>query len=237
MRTNTHTCHPQSGVSRQVWELWEGESRVERCKLPLPGRSWSVPHCAGLLTSRVFETVTSLSNSVHISQELLQGEWLKAAQLPKASQVKRNKEQMGGGWSTLASTSFCRARQCRAKLCCAMLCCAVLCHAQTLWEEESLTDAVCLFQGELLSPCRCDGSVKCTHQPCLIKWISERGCWSCELCYYKYHVIAISTKNPLQVKVLETFQSLFILISIFVFGRKWILPVWVFLPSAQRSIC
>lgn len=54
-------------------------------------------------------------------------------------------------------------------------------------------------QGELLSPCRCDGSVKCTHQPCLIKWISERGCWSCELCYYKYHVIAISTKNPLQV--------------------------------------
>ena len=56
------------------------------------------------------------------------------------------------------------------------------------------------LQGELLSPCRCDGSVKCTHQPCLIKWISERGCWSCELCYYKYHVIAISTKNPLQVR-------------------------------------
>ena len=56
------------------------------------------------------------------------------------------------------------------------------------------------LQGELLSPCRCAGSVKCTHQPCLIKWISERGCWSCELCYYKYHVIAISTKNPLQVR-------------------------------------
>lgn len=95
-----------------------------------------------------------------------------------------------------------------------------------LWEEGSLADAVSLFQGELLSPCRCDGSVKCTHQPCLIKWISERGCWSCELCYYKYHVIAISTKNPLQVKVLETFQSLFILVSIFVSGSKWILPVW-----------
>lgn len=65
------------------------------------------------------------------------------------------------------------------------------------------------FQGELLSPCRCDGSVKCTHQPCLIKWISERGCWSCELCYYKYHVIAISTKNPLQVKVLEIIPKSF----------------------------
>lgn len=89
-----------------------------------------------------------------------------------------------------------------------------------LWEEGSLADAVSLFQGELLSPCRCDGSVKCTHQPCLIKWISERGCWSCELCYYKYHVIAISTKNPLQVKVLETFQSLFILVSIFCFWEQ-----------------
>ncbi|KAM6956596.1 E3 ubiquitin-protein ligase MARCHF4 [Aplochiton taeniatus] len=53
-------------------------------------------------------------------------------------------------------------------------------------------------QAELLSPCRCSGSVRCTHEPCLIKWISERGSWSCELCYYKYHVIAISTKNPLQ---------------------------------------
>ncbi|KAL1021741.1 hypothetical protein UPYG_G00017400 [Umbra pygmaea] len=53
-------------------------------------------------------------------------------------------------------------------------------------------------QGEMLSPCRCSGSVRCTHEPCLIKWISERGSWSCELCYYKYQVIAISTKNPLQ---------------------------------------
>ena len=58
--------------------------------------------------------------------------------------------------------------------------------------------ARCL-QGELLSPCRCCGSVRCTHHPCLIKWISERGSWACELCYYKYQVIAISTKNPLQV--------------------------------------
>uniref|UniRef100_A0A671PEU0 RING-type E3 ubiquitin transferase n=1 Tax=Sinocyclocheilus anshuiensis TaxID=1608454 RepID=A0A671PEU0_9TELE len=55
-------------------------------------------------------------------------------------------------------------------------------------------------QGELLSPCRCSGSIRSTHQPCLIKWISERGSWTCELCYYKYQVIAISTKNPLQVQ-------------------------------------
>lgn len=63
------------------------------------------------------------------------------------------------------------------------------------------------LQGELLSPCRCDGSVRCTHQPCLIRWISERGSWSCELCYFKYQVLAISTKNPLQVRCWERTQN------------------------------
>ncbi|KAG9271654.1 E3 ubiquitin-protein ligase MARCH4 [Astyanax mexicanus] len=94
-------------------------------------------------------------------------------------------------------------------------------------------------QGELLSPCRCSGSVRSTHQPCLIKWISERGSWTCELCYYKYQVIAISTKNPLQwqaisLTVIEKVQiaaailgSLFLIASI-----SWL--VWSSLsPSAK----
>ncbi|XP_027622824.1 E3 ubiquitin-protein ligase MARCH11 [Tupaia chinensis] len=54
------------------------------------------------------------------------------------------------------------------------------------------------FQGELLNPCRCDGSVRYTHQLCLLKWISERGSWTCELCCYRYHVIAIKMKQPCQ---------------------------------------
>ncbi|KAL0966724.1 hypothetical protein UPYG_G00299340 [Umbra pygmaea] len=53
-------------------------------------------------------------------------------------------------------------------------------------------------QGELLNPCRCDGSVRHTHQHCLLKWISERGCWTCELCCYRFHVIAINVKTPWQ---------------------------------------
>ncbi|CAM9254069.1 unnamed protein product [Bubo scandiacus] len=53
-------------------------------------------------------------------------------------------------------------------------------------------------QGELLNPCRCDGSVRYTHQLCLLKWISERGSWTCELCCYRYHVIAIKMKRPCQ---------------------------------------
>ncbi|KAL2090678.1 hypothetical protein ACEWY4_012941 [Coilia grayii] len=99
--------------------------------------------------------------------------------------------------------------------------------------------ALCVPQGELLSPCRCDGSVRCTHQPCLIRWISERGSWSCELCYFKYQVLAISTKNPLQwqaisLTVIEKVQiaaiilgSLFLIASI-----SWL--VWSSLsPSAK----
>uniref|UniRef100_A0A4W3HN28 RING-type E3 ubiquitin transferase n=1 Tax=Callorhinchus milii TaxID=7868 RepID=A0A4W3HN28_CALMI len=98
---------------------------------------------------------------------------------------------------------------------------------------------LCFLQGELLSPCRCSGSVRCTHQPCLIRWISERGSWSCELCYFKYQVLAISTKNPLQwqaisLTVIEKVQiaaiilgSLFLIASI-----SWL--IWSSLsPSAK----
>uniref|UniRef100_H3DGC1 RING-type E3 ubiquitin transferase n=1 Tax=Tetraodon nigroviridis TaxID=99883 RepID=H3DGC1_TETNG len=116
----------------------------------------------------------------------------------------------------------------------------------TSYTESGFRTPVCriCFQGpehgELLSPCRCSGSVRCTHQPCLIKWISERGSWACELCYYKYQVIAISTKNPLQqwqaisLTVIEKVQiaaailgSLFLMASI-----SWL--VWSsFSPSAR----
>ncbi|XP_072567261.1 E3 ubiquitin-protein ligase MARCHF11 [Paramormyrops kingsleyae] len=53
-------------------------------------------------------------------------------------------------------------------------------------------------QGQLLNPCRCDGSVRHTHQQCLLKWISERGSWTCELCCYRFHVVAIKMKKPWQ---------------------------------------
>lgn len=55
------------------------------------------------------------------------------------------------------------------------------------------------LQGDLLNPCRCDGSVRHTHQHCLLKWISERGSWTCELCCYRFQVVAINMKRPWQV--------------------------------------
>ncbi|XP_077582711.1 E3 ubiquitin-protein ligase MARCHF9-like [Stigmatopora nigra] len=95
-------------------------------------------------------------------------------------------------------------------------------HLEDLGSISSLTESglripqcrIC-FQGpekgELLSPCHCDGSVRFSHQSCLVRWIGETGSWTCELCRFKYHVCAISTKNPLQwqsisLKLIEKVQ-------------------------------
>ncbi|XP_060100361.1 E3 ubiquitin-protein ligase MARCHF11 [Heteronotia binoei] len=73
-------------------------------------------------------------------------------------------------------------------------------------------------QGELLNPCRCDGSVRYTHQLCLLKWISERGSWTCELCCYRYQVTAIKMKKPCQwqsitVSLVEKVQMIAVILG------------------------
>ncbi|XP_030045893.1 E3 ubiquitin-protein ligase MARCHF11 [Microcaecilia unicolor] len=85
-------------------------------------------------------------------------------------------------------------------------------------------------QGELLNPCRCDGSVRYTHQLCLLKWISERGSWTCELCCYRYHVIAIKMKKPCQwqsitVTLVEKVQMIAVILgSLFLISSvTWLL--------------
>ncbi|XP_069476605.1 E3 ubiquitin-protein ligase MARCHF11 isoform X2 [Ambystoma mexicanum] len=85
-------------------------------------------------------------------------------------------------------------------------------------------------QGELLNPCRCDGSVRYTHQLCLLKWISERGSWTCELCCYRYHVIAIKMKRPCQwqsitVTLVEKVQMIAVILgSLFLVSSvSWLL--------------
>ncbi|XP_075399102.1 E3 ubiquitin-protein ligase MARCHF11 [Tenrec ecaudatus] len=85
-------------------------------------------------------------------------------------------------------------------------------------------------QGELLNPCRCDGSVRYTHQLCLLKWISERGSWTCELCCYRYHVIAIKMKQPCQwqsisVTLVEKVQMIAVILgSLFLIASvTWLL--------------
>ncbi|KAA8587630.1 hypothetical protein FQN60_016492 [Etheostoma spectabile] len=70
-------------------------------------------------------------------------------------------------------------------------------------------------QGDLLNPCRCDGSVRYTHQHCLLKWISERGCWTCELCCYRFHWQSITITLVEKVQIIAVFLgSLFLVASI-----------------------
>uniref|UniRef100_A0A803JIE5 RING-type E3 ubiquitin transferase n=1 Tax=Xenopus tropicalis TaxID=8364 RepID=A0A803JIE5_XENTR len=94
------------------------------------------------------------------------------------------------------------------------------------------------YSGELLNPCRCDGSVRYTHQLCLLKWISERGSWTCELCCYRYQVIAIRMKRPCQwqcitVTLVEKVQMIAVILgSLFLISSvTWLL--WsAFSPQA-----
>ncbi|XP_036067779.1 E3 ubiquitin-protein ligase MARCHF9 isoform X1 [Oryzias melastigma] len=95
------------------------------------------------------------------------------------------------------------------------------------------------IQGEMLSPCRCDGSVRWSHHTCLIRWISERGSWSCELCHFKYQVLAINTRNPLQwqpipLTVIEKVQiAAIVLGSLFLCASvSWL--VWSSLSPSAR---
>ncbi|KAG7273319.1 hypothetical protein CRUP_014429 [Coryphaenoides rupestris] len=74
-------------------------------------------------------------------------------------------------------------------------------HGRALVHDEAWQQRE-RHRGDLLNPCRCDGSVRYTHQHCLLKWISERGCWSCELCCYRFNILAINMKRPWQVSVL-----------------------------------
>uniref|UniRef100_A0A8C6U4I4 RING-type E3 ubiquitin transferase n=1 Tax=Neogobius melanostomus TaxID=47308 RepID=A0A8C6U4I4_9GOBI len=95
-----------------------------------------------------------------------------------------------------------------------------------------------LEQGELLSPCRCDGSVRCTHQPCSSAGSVREAPGAASSATSNTNP-AISTKNPLQwqaisLTVIEKVQiaaiilgSLFLIASI-----SWL--IWSSLsPSAK----
>ncbi|XP_054640327.1 E3 ubiquitin-protein ligase MARCHF9-like [Dunckerocampus dactyliophorus] len=94
-------------------------------------------------------------------------------------------------------------------------------------------------KGELVSPCRCDGTVRYTHEACLIRWISEKGSWTCELCDFEYRAYSLCTKNPLQwqavsLSIIERVQiSATILCIVFLLTSvAWIL--WSLLSSSAR---
>nr|XP_057911510.1 E3 ubiquitin-protein ligase MARCHF9-like isoform X2 [Doryrhamphus excisus] len=94
-------------------------------------------------------------------------------------------------------------------------------------------------KGELVSPCRCDGTVRYTHETCLIRWISEKGSWTCELCNFEYRAYSLCTKNPLQwqavsLSIVERVQiSATILCVVFLLTSvAWLL--WSLLSSSAK---
>ncbi|XP_063241160.1 E3 ubiquitin-protein ligase MARCHF11-like [Bacillus rossius redtenbacheri] len=63
--------------------------------------------------------------------------------------------------------------------------------------SQSLCCRICLglSEEELLSPCRCVGTLAFVHRSCLEKWLSIAGRDYCELCGHKYRVLRVRCYN------------------------------------------
>ena len=62
---------------------------------------------------------------------------------------------------------------------CGLMC--RICHGG--WEEE-----------DLISPCKCTGTVRHAHQSCILNWVSKSGNQHCELCKFKFRTRKESVK-------------------------------------------
>ena len=65
-------------------------------------------------------------------------------------------------------------------------------------ESSSLMCRIChggCEDGELITPCRCAGTVRHAHQSCILNWISKSGHPDCELCKYKFKTTSKKIKS------------------------------------------
>ncbi|KAJ7994752.1 hypothetical protein DPEC_G00252740 [Dallia pectoralis] len=69
------------------------------------------------------------------------------------------------------------------------------CHTPSLTHSRSCSDSEGTFcricheggaVGELLSPCRCAGSLAMVHRTCLELWLTASSSSRCELCHHQY---------------------------------------------------
>ena len=61
----------------------------------------------------------------------------------------------------------------------------------------TLTCRICLEQGklsDLVSPCRCKGTLKYVHKSCFVSWIDKSKTLNCELCRSYYRNIIVRSK-------------------------------------------
>ena len=88
----------------------------------------------------------------------------------------------------------------------------------TTYLEEEDECRVCRDTGSesepLISPCKCDGSIRFVHEACLVKWLEIKKSETCELCGHKFKFAAIYRDDtPAILPCCEMFNAFFALIS------------------------
>ncbi|RNF05049.1 hypothetical protein TraAM80_04769 [Trypanosoma rangeli] len=46
-------------------------------------------------------------------------------------------------------------------------------------------------KGTLITPCKCEGSIRCAHSKCLLDWVYQRQSLSCEVCGATYNAVKV----------------------------------------------
>ncbi|KAL5339796.1 hypothetical protein BJX70DRAFT_363209 [Aspergillus crustosus] len=111
--------------------------------------------------------------------------------------------------------------------------------------EEQDTCRICrgeaTEQDELYYPCKCSGSIRFVHQPCLVQWLAHSQKKHCELCKTPFHFTKVY--DPDMPNSLPTFlfmQQLFMhVLRTVVTWLRWVLVAFVWLgwlPWSMRAI-
>ncbi|KAL6234991.1 hypothetical protein BDW75DRAFT_210762 [Aspergillus navahoensis] len=111
--------------------------------------------------------------------------------------------------------------------------------------EEPDTCRICRGEGteqdELYYPCKCSGSIRFVHQPCLVQWLAHSQKKHCELCKTPFHFTKVYDPNmPDDLPTLLFMKQLSIhCLRTVVTWLRWVLVAFVWLgwlPWSMRAI-
>ncbi|PTU18565.1 hypothetical protein P175DRAFT_0559384 [Aspergillus ochraceoroseus IBT 24754] len=112
-------------------------------------------------------------------------------------------------------------------------------------QEEPDTCRICrgeaTEQDQLYYPCKCSGSIKFVHQPCLVQWLAHSQKKHCELCKTPFHFTKLYDPDmPENLPILLfTKQLLIHSLRTVVTWLRWVLVAFVWLgwlPWSMRAI-
>ncbi|KAL4910236.1 hypothetical protein BDW74DRAFT_144705 [Aspergillus multicolor] len=111
--------------------------------------------------------------------------------------------------------------------------------------EEPDTCRICRGEGteqdELYYPCKCSGSIRFVHQPCLVQWLAHSQKKHCELCKTPFHFTKVYDPDmPESLPTLLFMKQLSIhCVRAVVTWLRWVLVAFVWLgwlPWSMRAI-